>query len=118
MSERYCLDADAVAPRDGCRCRECIRAREALLPEPLIKLANQHIDIASQRISFSCPVVYAAINRYLSGDLTMQEMQVALVVALAAQCDLLGRQLLNIEMLKSVVPNLFLTPEAPARPSG
>jgi hypothetical protein len=79
-----CEDQNEEAPRIGCRCRECYRAREMSLDPRLLAL------VRSDRFGVMQPsksILHAHLMRYLAGDADYGALYIGIIKALMEQLD-------------------------------
>jgi hypothetical protein len=101
-----------LAPQPECGCRMCYREREKLIPEQLRKfiyeLLNPQIN---QRYKISGPsanIIRNCLMHYSCGKVSLESALVEIIKQLSIQNDKLFDSLHEIEMLKPVIPHLFV----------
>lgn len=97
MRSLTCCETDDPAPRVGCACRDCYRAREVSLDPRLLELARPDY-IAIARVRPSRDVVYRALTHYLRGDLDYDLLHLTIIKALMEQNDQQFEQLSDMVM--------------------
>ena len=79
-----CEDQNEEAPRVGCRCRECYRAREMALDPRLLAL------VRSDRFGVMQPsksILHAHLMHYLAGDADYGLLYIGIIKTLMEQLD-------------------------------
>lgn len=99
---RFCENSEHdLAPRDGCGCRECYRIRSERLPRALVALIDIGPFAEISRVSGT--IAYRLITMHCAGHATYEDMMVALVKALAEECDRLSKIVMDQAMLKPIL---------------
>ena len=105
---RLCYNADSAAPRAGCGCGECARAREYSLDPRLLELARYDWQSPS---SISHQIIHQHIQRYLAGHVEWADLLINIIQSLAAQHDAMFERALKTAMLTPMQP--VVAPSAP-----
>ena len=104
---RTCYEGDDPAPRPGCKCEECYRARERHLDPALVALTRGRGRGTGLTCTPSQGLIHQGITRYLMGDVEMGSMYILIIEALAKQNDEIFNNLLH-QLTKEPRPPLTI----------
>jgi hypothetical protein len=76
-----------TAPRVGCRCRECYRARQMVLDPRLIEIVNDRWHTPTITVSPGCDVVHRALEAYSAGQIEYAALYIEIIKALIKLSD-------------------------------
>lgn len=99
MSRFDCEEQEATAPRVGCRCRACYRARERVLDPRLIELVHDSFPYKSVA-SPATELVRRAIDGYLAGHIEFAALHIEIILALVRGSDELFKQVMASSALQ------------------
>ena len=106
---RLCYNADSPAPRTGCDCGECARARQHTLDPRLFEIVRHDWKTPSRT---SRHIIHQHIHRYLAGQVERADLLINIIQSLSAHNDAMFERVLQMEMLKPTQP--VVAPSDPA----
>ncbi len=99
MSYNVCNEDDSPAPRVGCSCRECYRARELSLDPRLVALVSFNITSTPARL-----VVLQCLQHYLAGRVEWALLHTEIITKLVELSDASFQRELDAASLTTKMP--------------
>lgn len=96
MSRFDCEAEEATAPRMGCGCRACYRAREAALDPRLIEVIRDAWKPGIVTVGPGSEIVRRAVDGYLAGRVEWAALYVEIIRALLEANERLFKQVTDI----------------------